>query len=89
LLRPGRLTSKAGTWGNLGAGHLTKGENDRMKITSEFLEKMALQRNLQSAITHNVILAECIRDIQKDIDIIKLKVGIPRTYNDEKSNIYE
>ena len=55
-----------------------------MKITNEFLEKMALQRNLQSAIIHNVILAECIRDLQKDIDQIKLKVGIPRSHDDGK-----
>ena len=65
-----------------GGGPLLKGENNQMKITDEFIKQLTQQRNLQSCITNTVVLARSIQKLQRNIDEIKLKIGIPRG-NDE------
>jgi hypothetical protein len=48
-----------------------------MKITDEFIQKMQQQRNLQSCVTHAVILAQCVRELQADMAEAKLRLGMP------------
>jgi hypothetical protein len=54
-----------------------------MRIDNKFLEQISMQRNLLSCITNLVILAECIEELQRSIDEIQLKVGIPRKFTDQ------
>lgn len=61
---------------------LNKKEFKKMKITDEFIERLKLQRNLQSVISNSVVLARTLQKLQKAVDEIQLKVGVPRG-NDE------
>ena len=47
-----------------------------MRITDEFLEKLSLQRNLQSCVTNSFILGEAIRDLQEAVAQIQKHLGI-------------
>jgi hypothetical protein len=55
-----------------------------MKISKEFIDKMALGRNLQSCVTHSVILAKAIQELQIAVDEIKLAIGLPRGDDEKK-----
>jgi hypothetical protein len=54
-----------------------------MKITQEFIDNVAMQRNLLSAIKNMVFLAKAMREIQESINELQQKVGIPRRFQDE------
>jgi hypothetical protein len=58
-----------------------------MKITSKVLERISMERNLLSCIKNLVILAECIKELQRSIDEIQLRVGIPRKFEDPSEKV--
>ena len=55
-----------------------------MRITSEFIQQLKEQRNLQSCINNSAILAQCIRELQGMMEAVKLRLGLPDKANEEK-----
>ena len=55
-----------------------------MKITSEFIQQLKEQRNLQSCINNLAILASCIRELQVEMDEAKLRLGMPDKADEKK-----
>lgn len=49
-----------------------------MKIDQAFIDRLKEQRNLQSCVNNAAVLAQCIRELQRAVTELQLKVGIPR-----------
>ena len=58
-----------------------------MRIDNNFLDKMAMERNLLSCIKNLVVLGECIKELQRSINEIQLKVGIPRKFENPPEKV--